>query len=826
MKKVFKILLIIVSIVILAFAILIGYFMLNRDKIYNSVKTSLQEQTQGIVEYDKAKISLFANFPNFSVELKNVLFADSLYSVHHVPLIKAKSIFLEVNLWKLLSLNVDVTKVKIQEASVRIFKTCDGYSNSYVLNNLFKKKEKPLVEEVKAKSNAEFHIEKVSLDNVLVNISDSIKDKSFGFTFKDVACKLDRTPEEMKVLLDGDIFMEGLTFKRRKGTFLKNQNLYLKVNLRVGDTASLIQILPSVLKIGNAPFALDGHINTKGDGDLKLHLINKALTLAATKNILTNHIYSKLAKYAFLGALEADVIIQTPLKNGPGDPYITVYANGKNVPLSIAGNEIDSASFNGTFKNYITYADSLSEPCDENSTIVFKNLTAVANGIKLNGDVKVSNLSETILEVMVKGDGELTRLQNLVNENSLVMKKGSLHLDIDLKGNVSHLVDTINNKMNGTLNGGVVIKDGALYNVPKKLLLSNINSNIEIKNNIAHIKQFHVNAPGSDLNLTADIEKLLIFMISDKSTLVIKCNLTSNNLNFEPLLASSQTVAVAATPAKKKKKLEQSISNAVDHFLKNSEIVASFVVKHAYFRKFNAYNGTGQLQIGNGKASINNFSFEHAHGNIKCSSSIVKQANGYGVSFKTDVKNINMPELLAAFENFNQKSLTQNNIKGIVNLNVDATCMVNNDFKITPNSMHGNLKLKIDNGELNNFAPLVSLSKFIFKNRGLDSIQFSTINGSADLKGDEIYFHKMIVLSTALSLAIDGIYSFGDNTDLSIQVPLKNLKSNSPEYFTSIEKFESYNGANVYIRGKTKDGKLSFSYDPLKKMRKDKTKKK
>ena len=117
---------------------------------------------------------------------------------------------------------------------------------------------------------------------------------------------------------------------------------------------------------------------------------------------------------------------------------------------------------------------------------------------------------------------------------------------------------------------------------------------------------------------------------------------------------------------------------------------------------------------------------------------------------------------------------------------------------------------------------MVSLSKYIFKNRGLDSIKFTNLSCNANMRGNEVYFNKLYVLSTAISLAMDGIYSFGDSTDLSIQVPLKNLKSSSPEYFSSVEKFDKYNGANVFIRGRTKDKKLHFSYDPLKKMRKKK----
>ena len=247
-------------------------------------------------------------------------------------------------------------------------------------------------------------------------------------------------------------------------------------------------------------------------------------------------------------------------------------------------------------------------------------------------------------------------------------------------------------------------------------------------------------------------------------------------------------------------------------------------IDHAYYHKFNAYNASGKISIHKGKAAISDFNFEHARGKVKYNASLNKIKTGFAVSFKATASNINMPDLLESFENFHQKSLTGKNINGIVSLELNASGSTNQNLILVPGSLIGNFKVNIVDGQLNNFEPLVNMSRFIFKNRGLDSIRFSTIVGAADIKGEEIELHKMIVLSSAIAMAIDGTYSFGDKTDLSIQVPLKNLKANSPEYFSSVSSFENYKGANVYLRGRTENGALKFSYDPLKKMRKSKKK--
>ena len=80
-----------------------------------------------------------------------------------------------------------------------------------------KKKEKPPAEK-KERSKAEFNIEKVGLYNVGISIKDSVKEKQFGFNFKDVNLKLNKMEKESNVFLTGNIFMDGLTFKQSKGT--------------------------------------------------------------------------------------------------------------------------------------------------------------------------------------------------------------------------------------------------------------------------------------------------------------------------------------------------------------------------------------------------------------------------------------------------------------------------------------------------------------------------------------------------------------------------------------------------------------------------------
>ncbi len=110
----------------------------------------------------------------------------------------------------------------------------------------------------------------------------------------------------------------------------------------------------------------------------------------------------------------------------------------------------------------------------------------------------------------------------------------------------------------------------------------------------------------------------------------------------------------------------------------------------------------------------------------------------------------------------------------------------------------------------------------IFKNRNLDDIQFAELKDSFELKGDEIYIHKMEIESSALTAFVEGIYSFGDNTNISIQVPLSNLKKRGDDYEVKNRGARRKAGASVYLRGKSDgNGGVKIGLDLFKKLRGD-----
>lgn len=93
-----------------------------------------------------------------------------------------------------------------------------------------------------------------------------------------------------------------------------------------------------------------------------------------------------------------------------------------------------------------------------------------------------------------------------------------------------------------------------------------------------------------------------------------------------------------------------------------------------------------------------------------------------------------------------------------------------------PKSMNGNITFDLRKGALLQFDPIKSVGKFAFPFRKLDTITFTNLNGKLDISGEKITISPMKINSSLLNMDLAGVYSFGQGTNIALDVPLRNPK--------------------------------------------------
>jgi hypothetical protein len=142
--------------------------------------------------------------------------------------------------------------------------------------------------------------------------------------------------------------------------------------------------------------------------------------------------------------------------------------------------------------------------------------------------------------------------------------------------------------------------------------------------------------------------------------------------------------------------------------------------------------------------------------------------------------------------------------------------------------MDGFIDFSLKKGALLHYEPLVKIQDLTPTSRNFDEIYFAELKDRLDVKNKEITLNRMEIQSTVITLYVEGVYSLRGNTDISIQIPLSNLKKRDGDSTPQNKGVDSKAGASIFMRGRPgPDGSIQFKLDLFKKLRKkDKEKEK
>jgi hypothetical protein len=138
----------------------------------------------------------------------------------------------------------------------------------------------------------------------------------------------------------------------------------------------------------------------------------------------------------------------------------------------------------------------------------------------------------------------------------------------------------------------------------------------------------------------------------------------------------------------------------------------------------------------------------------------------------------------------------------------------NKNLILNSNSLMADIQTSIANGQLNEFEPMMKLSKFV-EEESLAQMRFSHMTNKIKIENRTIYLPEMEIRSNVSNILISGTHTFDRDIDYHLKVPLKS--------FIRISKKRDYNsdarkGMSLLLKitGNTSDYKISFDTKALK----------
>ena len=782
------------------------YLSVNKKELLADVRKQVSEKFSGDIQIGNIELSFIDQFPAIAVLIENISIKDSQFAQHGHPLFTAKKVYSAISILRLLQKNNPLSRIEIDDAQLYIYTDTSGYTNTY----LFKPKN---ADTAKTESKAKTEIENITFENVRLVMNNQLKRKLFDLDISSLHCAMENTDSTIIIKTDNDILVHDLSFNVQVGSYLKEATLKGDIDLVYHKKLEQLSFQGKSVNIKDHPFDISGAFTFTDQPFYFFKVATKNVGYDFAKNLLTKKL-SKTLSIVKLGRNLDNVssYIAGPLNGGEPSINIQWKCSPNNIVSPIAN--FTDCSFGGSFTNELKKG----EPrCDENSRLSIDNFSGLYEGIRVvSKQVFITNLTFPVIDCDVKSDFGLSQINALLASNTFELKEGKGSLDIQYKGPIEN-----NNRSNTTINGSLTLTNGQLYYLPTKIQLNDVNCTIAFKNTDVYVNNFRSSVKGNKLVINGVGKNLLAFMGTNTSKANINWSVYSPSINmndFNSLLQKRPEIVSRKTNVSK-------LGNAsaeFDQILQQANFHVTVKANELLYKKFKAANVIASLGLQDENWTLNQISMQHGGGSMFINGELNQKSNRYYSSnIQVSMENVDINKVMYAFDNFGQPGISYTNLNGKLSAKASVVMDIDRDMQQRPENMVGTIDFSLKNGALLHYEPMKKIQSVIFKKRNFDEIHFAELKDRLEINNGEVKINRMEIQSTALTMFVEGLYSQQGNTDISIQVPLKNLKRRDEDFIPQNKGAESKGGTSIYLRGQTgKDGNVQFKLDVFKKFRK------
>jgi hypothetical protein len=286
------------------------------------------------------------------------------------------------------------------------------------------------------------------------------------------------------------------------------------------------------------------------------------------------------------------------------------------------------------------------------------------------------------------------------------------------------------------------------------------------------IRRFDGRASTSDFDMKGYFRNILPWMFFENERLFVSASLVSDNLNFNELLQHSVNESDTTY------KLQ--LSEMIDFRFQAD-------IGKLAFRKFYGEDVKGTLSMREQVFYANNFSLSTMKGKILASGYINgKNNNSLVVGCEAKFFDVDVYDLFYQMGNFGQQGIEYHNLRGRITADAQFISTWSPFLDIDWNTLDVTADVKIENGELIDYKPMLALSRFI-RVGDLNQVKFSTLENQIRIKNQKIIIPDMEIKSNAINIQLSGEHTFDHDIDYRLQVLLsdllarKNRQSRNPQ---------------------------------------------
>ena len=732
-------------------------------------------------------VGIWKSFPDLTLSFDDVLVHSKFGSIQTSDTaIFAKKIDLRLNPLDLLGNKMDVHRIDIERAKLNL-KILKNGSINY---DFLKSSEDTLVRPF------EFNLKEINLQSTDFTYSNESTEQFYSAYFNTLAFQ--GSFNEKQFILDAQTQFDIKTIRSKSVRLIENKKAECEISIQMDQVNDVFEIISADLSINTLPFLIKGKVNSK---ELDFYIGAKNLDLAEVAKNFTLEELDVVDEINGQGEVNFELFIKGSNEK-TASPAITANFDVKNGSLSDRGFSLDKINLEGKYSNGVK---------DGKEQLSLTKLEFFTLGEKFTGNLLVSNFDKPRLTGKANGMLNLKAIHRLFGPFSMQELSGS----IAVKGNFDLRMNQPKTDQ----------KDITIYDLRATLEIKNIsaqfindqrklhvkNGEITIRNQFAGITDLAISLANSSLVLDGQFNHLSDYF-KGTGNLSIDANVTSEILNLDDL--STTNTAELNT---KSWVLPNDINGKIILSLKNVQYSG-----HQYT------DIKGRMNFGRRQLSFPLIEGISATSKIKGNLKITEEKPMYLVletSLTADA--VNFKPLFEEWNNFDQKVITSENIRGKAAIQLDfkgpfdiyEEVILKEEFDVKA-------VIKISDGALINVQPFKEITKSMKASGGnllitkskidefekrLLNLQFDSFENEFTVKNGIITIPKMSINSNALDINLTGTHTFNNEIDYSFDFRFREIKGVQSSEFGDI--IDDGTGFRVFLRMFGTIDEPSFSWD-------------
>lgn len=775
LKRIVRIIFWFVLVVILFFASLVALLFVYEDEVKAAIIGELNKSLRAEVKVDPRNIDLtiIKTFPDCSIEFKNLLMLEALKIKRRDTLLFAGQLNLHFNIENLWNKKYEIEKITLSDAVIKLQMLKNGQNNYTFWKQASDKA---------PQNKTNFKLQLISLYNVRLSYKNKQALFKTELDVESVLLKGNFSASDFELESEGKVLIK--TIVQNKISYLNYKTCAFDLSMNVkGDE---YQFKKADINLNQLALKLSGQFNYKDSlQNLIVNYDAPELDIASALSLLPETYKHKINDYESAGNFYA----HGSFKYSGQKSFLVQSSfgvkNGK-VKYKRGSTEVEGLNLEGR----LSYSK-------QGSLLELKNISLNLEDDKLRGSCMIQNFADPFVQFSAEASFNLENIQRFWPIDTLTQLKGAVTLTTHVSGLLDDLKrKTFSKNVELTLNTSLTAlevqfkNDDKIYSV-ESCSLNAVDRNIEVHD-------LKLKRGESDLKVNGKIPGLFNYLVDKNESLIIEGNLFSNNFRMEDFI-------VVAGPSQ---------ANNKPLIPANVEFKLNAAILKFGFAKFSAQSITGEIEIKNQKAIISDMKLQVMDGEAQINAFADNSNNRLDVVLQSELNGINVNQLFMQFNNFGQSTLEDKHIKGYATATIDFSGSWNNNLESDYKSVKVNSKLKIKQGELIEFKPLLSLSKYVDV-KELQRIKFSDLEANVDIKDQLITIAKTSVKNSVLDIDFFGTHSFSNNIDYHFQLLISNYlakkRKNNPDDFGPLENDpENRRSAYILMTGNIDDPVIKY----------------